>query len=151
MAAARVALLDVNVLIALFFPEHVHHELAHDWFAGERVDGWATCPTTENGFVRVGSQLASEDGPLRPQELIERLERFCSSRQHRSWQDTISLRDSSLFVPEWIAGHRNVTDVYLLGMAKANGGRLVTFDGHIPVKAVKGATASHLEVIAAAE
>ena len=53
MAASRVSLLDVNVLVALFFPDHVHHELAHDWFADHREQGWATCPLTENGLVRV--------------------------------------------------------------------------------------------------
>ena len=50
---SRVALLDVNVLVALFDSSHVHHEVAHDWFADHRAQGWATCPHTENGFVRV--------------------------------------------------------------------------------------------------
>jgi predicted nucleic acid-binding protein len=50
---ARIALLDVNVLVAFFDPDHVHHDLAHDWFAGQRRSGWATCAITESGFVRV--------------------------------------------------------------------------------------------------
>lgn len=53
MAAPCVSLLDVNVLVALFFPDHVHHDLAHDWFADHRHLGWATCPLTENGLIRV--------------------------------------------------------------------------------------------------
>src|SRR5205807_1947335 len=48
-----VALLDVNVLVALFDPDHVHHEPAHRWFAEQRGTGWATCPLTENGLLRV--------------------------------------------------------------------------------------------------
>jgi predicted nucleic acid-binding protein len=51
----RTALLDVNVLVALFDPDHVHHEVAHDWFADNGPRGWATCPLTESGFVRVVS------------------------------------------------------------------------------------------------
>ena len=47
------SLLDVNVLVALFDPDHVHHEAAHVWFAATRGAGWATCPLTENGVVRV--------------------------------------------------------------------------------------------------
>jgi uncharacterized protein len=50
---SRIALLDVNVLVALFDPDHVHHDLAHDWFADQRAAGWATCPLTENGLIRV--------------------------------------------------------------------------------------------------
>jgi len=48
-----IALLDVNVLVALFDPNHTLHEPAHRWFETERESGWATCPITENGLVRV--------------------------------------------------------------------------------------------------
>src|SRR5713226_6496670 len=48
-----IALLDVNVLVALFDPAHVHHEAAHAWFGANRKNRWATCALTENGFVRV--------------------------------------------------------------------------------------------------
>jgi uncharacterized protein len=75
----------------------------------------------------VASQLLSDDGPPRP--------------------DVVSLRDESLFETRFIAGHRQVTDVYLLGLAKKKGGRLVTFDRTIPLKAVKGSTPDHLEVL----
>ena len=50
---SQVALLDVNLLVALFDPDHIHHDLAHDWFEDHHRSGWATCPVTENGFVRV--------------------------------------------------------------------------------------------------
>ena len=55
---SAVALLDVNVLVALFDPDHVHHDIAHDWFSDEGHAGWATCPLTENGFVRVVANLS---------------------------------------------------------------------------------------------
>ena len=78
--AARVSLLDVNVLVALFFPDHVHHDLAHDWFADHRHEGWATCPLTENGFVRVACQQPSDDALVRPVDVIAHLARFCRDK-----------------------------------------------------------------------
>lgn len=147
MAAARVSLLDVNVLVALFFPDHVHHDLAHDWFADHRHEGWATCPLTENGLVRVACQQPSDDVLVRPADVIANLQRFCRDKLHRTWIDTVSLTDTTLFAPQFIGGHRQVTDVYLLGLAKINGGRLATFDRTIPVKAVRNGTAELLHVI----
>lgn len=147
MAAARVSLLDVNVLVALFFPDHVHHELAHDWFADHRDQGWATCPLTENGFIRVACQQPSDEVLVRPADVIEHLERFRRDKLHRSWTESVSLADAAVFAPQFIRGHQQLTDVYLLGLAKKMGGRLATFDRTIPVKAVRGSTADLLHVI----
>ena len=144
----RVALLDVNLLVALFDPDHVHHELAHDWFADNRRGGWATCPLTENGFVRVLANAAYGSAVSRPEELVGRLRRFCRSGHHEFWGDTLSLRDDRIFDPAFLAGHRQVTDVYLLALAVGRRGRLATFDRGIPVKAVIGARPDALEVIA---
>lgn len=147
MATARVSLLDVNVLVALFFADHVHHDLAHDWFADHRHEGWATCPLTENGLVRVACQQPSDDVLVRPADVIAKLQRFCRDKLHRTWTDSVSLTDATLFAPQFISGHRQVSDVYLLGLAKKMGGRLATFDRTIPVKAVRGGTAELLHVI----
>jgi len=147
VASARVSLLDVNVLMALFFPDHVHHDLAHDWFADHRQDGWATCPLTENGFVRIACQQPSDDLLVRPADVIANLERFCRDKFHRVWTDSVHLADAELFAPQFIRGHQQLTDVYLLGLAKKMGGRLATFDRTIPVKAVRGGTAQLLHVI----
>lgn len=147
MATGRVSLLDVNVLVALFFPDHIHHDLAHDWFADHRHEGWATCPLTENGLIRVACQQPSDDALVRPVDVMAGLERFCRDKLHRAWTDSISLTDAALFAPQFIGGHRQLTDVYLLGLAKKMGGRLATFDRGIPVKAVRGGTAELLHVI----
>ncbi len=56
--AMRPALLDLNLLAALFWPSHEHHAVAHDWFDQRRADGWATCPLTQLGFVRLVSNPA---------------------------------------------------------------------------------------------
>jgi len=148
VAANRVALLDVNVLVALFFPDHIHHELAHDWFADHRTDGWATCPLTENGFVRVACQQPSDEAVLRPAGVVTALRQLCGDTHHRIWTDTVRLTDAALFAPEFIRGASQITDVYLLGLAKTHGGCLATFDRAIPLKAVRGANAHHLRVIA---
>lgn len=146
----RPALLDVNVLVALFDPAHVHHELAHDWFSDNRRDGWATCPVTECGFLRVLSNPTYRSALHRLPDLMARIRTFCADPHHRFWPDAISLRDATLFDPGLIGGHRQLTDIYLLGLAKKHGGRLVTFDRTIPAKAVIGADRGTLEVVAPA-
>ncbi len=145
----RVALLDVNVLVALFDPDHVHHDAAHDWFAANRQTSWATCPLTENGLIRVLSNPAYTPAPETPAALIRRLDLFCASGQHVFWTDEISLRDPGVLERTGGLSHRHVTDAYLLGLAKHRKGRLATFDRRIPLAAVVGAEPEHLEVIPA--
>jgi toxin-antitoxin system PIN domain toxin len=146
-----VHLLDVNLLVALFDPAHVHHEPAHDWFADHRKHGFATCALTENGFVRVLSNPGYGGVPARPVDLLVLLRKFCAGGDHQFWADTVSLRDERLFDLAFIRGHRQLTDVYLLGLAKTMHGCLATFDRTIPLKAVAGATPGHLAVIAATD
>lgn len=143
------ALLDVNVLIALFDAGHVHHEAAHDWFADNAAAGWATCPLTENGFLRILSHPRAAVDADRA-TLLASLETFCASRHHTFWTDSVSLRDETLFDRSVTVTHTALTDVYLLGLATRMRGRLATFDQTIPLKTVKGATRDHLAVIAAA-
>ena len=147
----RVALLHVNVLVALFDPDHVHHELAHDWFADDGLAGWATCPMTEKGFVRVLSNPAYGGSVARVPDLLARLRRFCASGGHVFWEASLSFCDDAVFDTAIGAGHRQLTDIYLLALARAHGGRLATFDRSIPLRTVKGASANDLAVIAAAE
>jgi len=147
---SRVFLLDVNLLVALFDPDHVHHELAHDWFADCGRAGWATCPLTENGFVRVLSNPAYGATVARAVELVKRLRAFCASGGHTFWDAGVSLIDVRLFDASMLAGHRPLTDIYLLGLAVRQGGALATFDRSIPLRAVRGATREALQVIAPA-
>src|SRR5450432_4589843 len=93
----RVALLEVNVLIALFDAEHIHHEMAHDWFADNNRLGWATCPLTENGFLRVLGNPARGGEITRVPQLMTHLRKFCASGHHHFWPDAVSLLDETLF------------------------------------------------------
>ncbi|MGH9410930.1 MAG: TA system VapC family ribonuclease toxin [Vicinamibacterales bacterium] len=146
---SRVRLLDVNMLIAMFEPGHVHHVVAHDWFADNRQHGWATCAVTESGFARILSHPRYGSNARRPAELIGRLQALCAAADHIWWPCAVSLRDERLFNLS-AATHRQLTDIYLLGLAHANGGIFATFDQAIPYNAVVGATMETLEVIAAA-
>jgi toxin-antitoxin system PIN domain toxin len=149
MARPAVALLDVNVLIALFDPDHVHHEIAHDWFEDHRASGWATCPLTENGFVRVLGNLARTGQFVPIPDLVDRLRTFCASGHHEFWPDVVSLRDEQLFDLSVARGHRQLTDVYLLGLAVKRRGHLATFDQKLPLASVKGARRDMLDVLSA--
>lgn len=148
MSRRRVALLDVNVLVALFDPDHIHHELAHDWFSDNRANGWATCPITENGLVRVLTNPRYESPVSTATAVLDRLKTFRESGQHEFWPDDLSLIDHALFKPGSARGHRQITDVYLLGLAHKHGGRLATMDRSISLASVVGATRDSVAVIA---
>ena len=146
----RVALLDVNVLVALFDPAHPNHEDAHRWFGKNRKRGWATCPLTANGCVRVLSNPAYPTVQATPAEVVSRLRTLCSTPGHRFWSDSVSLLDEELFRTQVLMGHHQVTDIYLLGLAVRKNGRLITFDRSIPLKAIMGADAGHIELLGGA-
>ena len=143
-----VGLLDVNVLIALFDPAHCNHEDAHLWFGRNRNSGWATCPITINGCVRVLSSPAYPTVKATPADVVTRLRVLCSSSDHHFWADSIALSDDELFRASMIKGHHQITDVYLLGLAVRNHGKLVTFDRSISTTAVLGAGQKNLAIIA---
>jgi toxin-antitoxin system PIN domain toxin len=145
----RVALLDVNVLIALFDPDHVHHDPAHDWFEDNRTAGWATCPLTENALVRILANPAYVEGAESTAQIVKRLRRFCGSGGHVFWGDTLSVRDRLRFPATFPVSTRQITDTYLLALASANHGTLATFDASIALATVVGATPDHLTLISA--
>lgn len=144
----RRALLDVNLLVALFDADHVHHELAHDWFADNRAGGWATCPITENGLIRVLTDPAYASTVSTASAIVQRLQAFRASGDHDFWPDDFSVTDDRLVRPTLVRGHRQLTDIYLLALACRHGGRLATLDRGIPLSAVPGASKDALAVIA---
>ena len=140
------SLLDVNVLVALFDGNHSLHGSATRWFEEHGAAGWASCPITQNGCIRVMSQPSyPERMPV--VSLVERLRQATAHRAHQFWPDDASLLDEAAVDPTRIHGPAQVTDVYLLALAVAHSGRLVTLDQAIPLAAVKGAQAKHLVVI----
>jgi uncharacterized protein len=142
-----VALLDVSFLVSLHDRKHPVHETAHRWFGLNEKRGWATCPLTINGCIRVLSNPRYSSTKASPLLVAERLREMCSSPHHHFWHDSISMTDPTLFRLNLISGHLQVTDTYLLALAVRNHGRLVTFDRGINPKAVIGATPGHLVVL----
>jgi toxin-antitoxin system PIN domain toxin len=143
----RIALLDINVLVSLFDPAHPHHEAAHSWFGHNRKRGWATCSITLAGCVRVLSNPAYPTVEATAAEVISRLRSLCSGRDHHFWSESPSLLDQDLFLPQFLSGYKQITDMCLLATAIRNKGKLATFDRSIPLKTVAGATDAHLEVL----
>src|SRR5579872_5328152 len=119
------ALLDVNALVALAWDSHVHHARMRAWFVENSSNGWATCPLTESGFVRVSSNPKVLPVAVGIDAARDVLSALCTLDAHRFLTDDVSLADSD--VPA-IAGHRQVTDAHLLTLARRRGVRLVTFD-----------------------
>lgn len=140
------ALLDVNVLVSLFDADHTLHAEALRWFDQHGEAGWASCPITQNGCIRVMSQPAYPNS-VPVTVMAERLRQAVSHESHAFWPDSVSLLDEGAIDPTRVHGPRQLTDVYLLALAVANGGRLVTFDKGIPVAAVARAQKKHLVVI----
>ena len=137
-------LLDLNVLLALSDPMHIHHDAAHRWFAARGRPAWATCPLTENGFVRIASHPSYPNRPGDVPAVLALLRQFCAAQGHHFWPADISIRD--LLQPGMLITHAQVTDLFLLGLAVHKGGKLATFDQRISVTVVQGGSEA-LELI----
>lgn len=140
------SLFDVNVLIALLDTDHAHHRRATAWLARHIGDGWASCPLTQNGCIRIMAQPTYPNA-LAAEEVAGRLAEATATDFHRFWPDSVSLLDDGRVRWRAVLGARQLTDVYLLTLAVAQGGRLVTFDRAVPIAAVDGAQARHVVVV----
>lgn len=126
-----VALLDVNVLLALAWPNHVHHEAAHRWFASRRRGGWATCPLTQAAFVRLSSQPAVVKTSITVAEAWRALEANLAAREHEFWPLENSINEIIPEIRERVIGHHQVTDAWLLDLAIRRRGKLATLDRRV--------------------
>ena len=134
-----VGLLDVNALLALLMENNDFHPQMARWFTTNQHAGWATCPITELGFVRVISNAAFVKPAPKIGLAIDLLRRSTqSSSHHRFWPEGFRLSDLAPSVKSQLTGHKQITDAYLLSIAIRNGGRLVTFDRRIRQLAPQG-------------
>ena len=140
------ALLDVNVLIALLDAAHVHHAAAMNWLGRNISHGWASCPITQNGCIRILSQSAYPNC-VPTVRAAARLGEAVGTVHHEFWPDAISLLDSDYVSWQAPLSAYQLTDVYLLALAVMRKGRFVTFDRRVPLSAVPGAQARHLQLI----
>jgi len=140
------ALLDVNVLIALLDEGHIYHGLAMSWLEREISHGWASCPLTQNGCIRIMSQ-PKYPGNVAAAQVAERLAEAANGPDHEFWPANISMLNEDVFDWSLVLGHRQVTDVYLLALAVHHGSRFVTFDRRIVLDTVKGARSENLKML----
>ena len=140
------ALFDVNVLIALLDAEHLHHEAARAWLRSNIEHGWATCPITQNGCLRIMAQPAYPN-PLPVARVAERLAEAMATANHEFWPDDVSLLGAGVMDRARVIGPRQITDIYLLAMSVQREGRFVTFDARVSSSAVAGARDEHLCLI----
>lgn len=137
------ALLDVNLLIALLDENHESHQVAAIWFATHGSSGWASCPLTQNGVIRI----MSNPGYANSQSLTEVRQKMidmCSKPAHVFWNDDVSFLDETVFDQNVIVKGKHITDVYLLALAVKNKGCFVTFDRKFPTNCVKGYQSKNL-------
>lgn len=137
------ALLDVNVLIALLDADHTLHARATLWFTGHARSGWASCPITQNGCLRIMSH-PSYPNTVSVRAIMDRLTEASASTFHEFWPDDVSLLDAKVADSARIHGPRQLTDIYLLALAVRHKGQFVTFDGAISIDAIRGAEKKHV-------
>jgi uncharacterized protein len=142
------ALFDVNALIALLHLEHSFHQAAHKWWAEYANNGWASCPITENGVIRIMSNPRySKLVNFSIGDVTSLIRGFIDNSDHLFWPDEISVIDERIFDYEKVLGPGQLTDMYLLGLAAKRGGVLVSFDQSISTAAIIPASSRHLVVI----
>ena len=129
-------LLDINVLIALIDPSHVQHDRAHQWFASKGQKAWATCPITENGVLRIVGHSRYPNSPGSPAAVAELLAVLRKLPGHAFWPDDVSLLDRERVDPTRLLDSSQVTDSYLLALARLHDGQLATFDQRLVTDAV---------------
>jgi len=118
-------LLDVNVLVALLNEDHVHHQIASEWFDTPNLL-FAVCPFTEAGFLRYMTR--AKLGDMSMEEATAMLTRLAQEPGYQyqpisaDWQTLCGIFFKRLFGPN------QITDAYLLGVAVREGLVLVTFD-----------------------
>jgi toxin-antitoxin system PIN domain toxin len=140
------ALLDVSVLLALFDPAHLFHGRARAWWSAHAHHGWASTPTTQNGFLRIVTQ-PSYPKPVAFPVALALLRAQTTTPAHEPWPDEVSILDPAAIDPAHVLGPRQLTDICLLATAVRRGGRFVTLDARITTAAVRGARPEHLLVV----
>lgn len=142
----KTALLDLNILTALLWPTHEHHDAAHRWFAARAGAQWATCSLTQLGFVRIVSNPAFSRDALAPVEALSLLAGNLTHAGHEFWSESLQVPSAVKAVESSLQGHRQLTDAYLLALAHRRKGVLATFDRGLRALAGPDLAAS-LEVI----
>ena len=144
-----VYLLDVNVLIALAWPQHVHHVVAHAWFDRAGSARWATCPLTQLAFVRISSNAKIIANAVSPRAAVQALAQMTSLPGHEFWPAGLALNGLASFASTALVGHRQVSDAWLLELARHHQGVLATLDSGLADLMPQHERAARVALIAA--
>jgi toxin-antitoxin system PIN domain toxin len=140
------ALLDLNILTALLWPAHEHHEAAHRWFSVRLNAQWATCALTQLGFVRLVCHPGFSRDALSVAEALALLAANLAHPAHEFWTESLHIPSALKGMEPGLHGHRQLTDAYLLALASRRKGLLATFDRGL--RTLAGETlASALEIV----
>jgi toxin-antitoxin system PIN domain toxin len=124
----KTALLDLNILTALLWPAHEHHDAAHRWFGGRANSRWATSALTQLGFVRIVSNPAFSRDALSPAAAAALLAENLAHPAHEFWTESLQVPAAIKGMESGLQGYTQVTDAYLLALASRRKGVLATFD-----------------------
>jgi len=140
---------DVNVLIALAWPNHVQHEAAHIWFDELHSSGtqWATCPTTQNAFIRISSNPKIIPAAITPHKALDFLRKIVQHPLHTFLEGGLAISDYEDVPPQLMQGYKQITDVYLLLLAQRHDAVLASFDGRFARAAQSSRLAQYMQLI----
>ena len=130
-----IALPDINVLLALAWSNHAHHDAAHRWFAHDAPAGWATCLLTQTGFLRLSLNPQIVGVSIDCQAALHLLHSLVAHPHHQypALAPALTIPPCDAWVPT-ILGSRHVSDATLRPLARVGGRKLVPCDR--PVAAV---------------
>ena len=118
------------------------------WFAGNENRGWATCPVTEQGFVRIVCNPAYMKPAPGIRSALDLLQKTTeSSKNHQFWADDLPLSALSSSMRHRMQGPKQITAAYLLALAMHHDGRMVTFDYRMEALAPEGSVERNSLVI----
>jgi toxin-antitoxin system PIN domain toxin len=138
-------LFDVNLLIAILDPDHLHHDVALSWFDRTGHEAWATSPLVQNGVIRILGAAGYAAMPFGCGEIADLLAEWCAVPEHEFWPDDVSLCDGRLVDRRRLTSPGRISDSYLLALAASKGGQLATLDRRLsPLPVYGGEDALHV-------
>jgi uncharacterized protein len=130
-------LLDINILLGIAWEDQQAHQTVFPWFKGLGEQCFATCAITQAGFVRISNSARMTKQPVPIKSALELLNLLIDVPGHEFWPIDIGIQEATAAFVDKLFGPLQLTDAYLLGLAIANDGVLVTRDQAIPQLAGK--------------
>jgi uncharacterized protein len=121
-------LLDVNVLIALGWPNHPFHAQATRFMNGRHQ--WATCAITQLGFLRISLNPTVVGVKVSMADALGVLHGMVRDKRH-CYLDSPVAPNQAASAFTHVLGHSQVTDAFLIYLASANKATFLTLDARL--------------------